>query len=295
MNTIVFFTGKGGVGKSTISSLTALNLANLGYSVLLVSLDPAHNLQDIFQMKILEKAINIKDTLSVLQIDTKKHSKQYIQNTIEKIERVYQYQSAFSIKNYFKVLKHSPGLEEYALLQAFVQIVEKFDSKEYIIFDMPPTALSMRFFSLPGKSLIWLNELSKLRKAIQEKKQIISKLKFGKKELETDKVNNQLNMLNKEHLAMQSIFESDNTKINIVLNPDELSFNEAHSIKEQLSALKLNVFKFIINKQTDREDFNNENNQIKIPACNKPLIGLHGLQKFIHEKNLSNILLTCVK
>ncbi len=296
MSRIIFFTGKGGVGKSTLSSLTALNLSNSGRNTLLVSLDPAHNLQDIFEMKFSGKAKNIKDKLSVIQIDIKKQRAQYLQNSIKKIERIYQYQSAFSIKNYFKVLKHSPGLEEYTLLQAFIEIVEKNKSKEYLIFDMPPTALSLRFFSLPANSLIWINELSKLRKAILKKKEIITKIKFGKKEIETDKVNNQLNILNKEHIAMQSLLKSENTKINLVLNPDELSFNEAQSIKEQLKDLGLNVFKFIVNKQVENVGKHSVfNSKLQIPANNTALIGINKLQKFIDERQLVATLKQCVE
>ncbi|MCF6241642.1 MAG: hypothetical protein L3J74_09890, partial [Bacteroidales bacterium] len=223
-------------------------------------------------------------------------TKRYIQNTIEKIERIYQYQSAFSIKNYFKILKHSPGIEEYAIWQAFFNIVNKFHEKEYFIFDMPPTALSLRFFSLPSSSLIWINELSNLRKAILEKKEIITKIKFGKKEVETDKVNNQLNKQYKEHIAMQAILQSENTKVNIVLNPDELSYNEAQSIKAQLKDLGLNGVKFIINKETENVDFQNlSDNKLQVPVYSKALIGINELQEFIKTRQLAATLNQCIK
>ena len=51
----LFFTGKGGVGKTTISSSIALNLAENGKKVALVSTDPASNLQDVFQMELSNK------------------------------------------------------------------------------------------------------------------------------------------------------------------------------------------------------------------------------------------------
>ncbi|POC76772.1 arsenical pump-driving ATPase, partial [Vibrio vulnificus] len=51
----LFFTGKGGVGKTTISSFIALNLAENGKKVALVSTDPASNLQDVFQMELSNK------------------------------------------------------------------------------------------------------------------------------------------------------------------------------------------------------------------------------------------------
>jgi len=294
-NKIIFFTGKGGVGKSTVSSLCALNLANSGKDTLLVSLDPAHNLQDIFQKKFSDKTYMLNDKLSIIQIDVEKQIKSYLQNTIDKIERVYQYQSAFSIKNYFKVLKHSPGLEEYALLQAFEQIIKKHSDK-YLIFDMPPTALSLRFFGLPANSLIWLKELIKLRNAILEKKEIITKVKFGKKEIETDKVSTQLQTLNKEHLNIQQVFNSETTKINIVLNPDKLSVNEAIRIQSSLNELKILPAHFILNKNTSNTgQATFPFDVLKIPVHNKPLWGVENLQNFITENHISSTLTHCIE
>ncbi len=296
MSKIIFFTGKGGVGKSTLSALSALNLSNFDKQTLLISLDPAHNLQDIFQTGFSEKAKTINHKLSVVQIDIEKQTKNYLKDTIKKMERIYQYQSAFSLKNYFKLLKHAPGMEEYALLQAFNQIIDEYPEKEYLIFDMPPTALSLRFFSLPGNSLVWIEELSKLRKAILEKKEIITKIKFGKKEIETDKVNNQLHVLNKEHAKIQNILKSENSKINIVLNPDDLSINEAHRIKKSLDDLQLSVFRYIQNKCIS--DVDNQKIAFKaltVPFSNTALTGLDQLQKFIKEMQLTDTLKQCIE
>ncbi len=296
MSKIIFFTGKGGVGKSTLSALSALNLSNFDKQTLLISLDPAHNLQDIFQTDFSEKAKTINHKLSVVQIDIEKQTKNYLKDTIKKMERIYQYQSAFSIKNYFKLLKHAPGMEEYALLQAFNQIIDEYPEKEYLIFDMPPTALSLRFFSLPGNSLVWIEELSKLRKAILEKKEIITKIKLGKKEIETDKVNNQLHVLNKEHSKIQNILKSENSKINIVLNPDDLSINEAHRIKKSLDDLQLSVFRYIQNKCISGVD--NQKIAFKaltVPFSNTALTGLDQLQKFIKEMQLTDTLKQCIE
>ena len=59
--TNMFFMGKGGVGKSTAAALNSLFLAQKGFQVLLVSLDPAHNLSDIFEKKLSDKPEKIAD------------------------------------------------------------------------------------------------------------------------------------------------------------------------------------------------------------------------------------------
>jgi len=66
---IYFFIGKGGVGKSTSSALTAVHLAAAGRRTLLVSMDPAHNQRDIFDTPFSEKPRPVADGLSVKEID----------------------------------------------------------------------------------------------------------------------------------------------------------------------------------------------------------------------------------
>jgi len=288
---IIFFIGKGGVGKSTVSALTALNNSNAGNKTLLVSLDPAHNQQDIFQYKFTEKAHEIDENLFVIEVAVDKRIKQYLEKTGRKIQNNYNYQTAFSLKNYFKVLKHSPGIEEYALLQAFEDIISKHKDTALIIFDMPPTALSLRFFSLPKTSMVWLNQLSELRKVIHKKKEIISRVKFGKKEFETDKVKNQLNSLMQQHRLMEKVFQSENTDINIVLNNDQLSVNESVRLNEKLIEIGLKTAHFIVNKTLQAENTTTiELVQLKyaiyIPKYQGQLIGIKNLQDFIQAGEL---------
>jgi len=293
---IFFFTGKGGVGKSTVSALCALHLANSGKSTLLVSLDPAHNLQDIFKKNFSEKENKVLDNLFVIQVNTERQIDKYLQNTIERVEQMYQYQSAFGMKNYFKILKKSPGLEEYAIVQAFIRIVENNQNFDHLIFDMPPTALTMRFFNMPANGLLWINELSRLRKAIIEKHQIISKVKFGKKEIETDKVSNQLSKLKSRHEELFELFKSVDTKINVVLNPDELSVNEALNISQALAKLKIKVAHYVLNKNTYSVDKSlYPFDVLPISYGKKNLTGIENLQNFLSEEQTTLTINRCIK
>ena len=150
---IHFFIGKAGAGKSTVSALQSLQLANAGESTLLISLDPAHNQKDIFEIGFSDKAAHVVDNLLVAEPDIDLWVKKYLKDAEEKLQANYRYQQAFSMKNYFKLLKYSPAVEEYAMLMAFMHYIEKFNDVQNIVVDMPPTALSLRFFALPGISL----------------------------------------------------------------------------------------------------------------------------------------------
>ena len=161
-----FFIGKGGVGKSTVSALTAVKLSAAGRNTLLVSMDPAHNQRDIFQLDFSGQARQVMPGLTVKEVDLGYWMTTYLKNTETQLKKAYSYQSAFNIQNYFDVLKYSPGLEEYAMLLAFEDTLAGAAEQDDIVFDMPPTALTIRFFSLPFITLIWLKELLKLRQLL---------------------------------------------------------------------------------------------------------------------------------
>ena len=282
---IYFFIGKGGVGKSTTSALTAVHLATAGQRTLLVSMDPAHNQRDIFDTPFSEKPRRIADNLSVREIDTDYWISRYLKQTRDQIKRTYVYQSAFNLQDHFKILQFSPGLEEYALLLAFENVVHKSGSHDAIVFDMAPTALTLRFFSLPAITLVWLNELLKLRSAICEKKEIISKIKCGRKEFETDRVKKKLNELIRTHTHLKSHFMSGDTHVHLVVNNDRLSLSEAIRIRRRLADIPIDIARVVVNKVApgasvdDIADTFPNQRVSRLPEVAGGIIGLPALQQ----------------
>ncbi len=121
-----FFIGKGGVGKSTTSAITAVHLSRDFRETLLVSLDPAHNQRDIFQQDFSEKPQRVTNHLWVKEVNVDYWIEKYLKETEKTIKQTYSYESAFNLQNYFNVLQFSPGLEEYALLLAFENILNTY-------------------------------------------------------------------------------------------------------------------------------------------------------------------------
>lgn len=286
----IFFLGKGGVGKSTTSALTSVQLANKNKDVLLVSMDPAHNQSDIFEKKFSEKPYKLKDNLIVKEIDINYWIKKYLSEIELHIKHTYSYLTALNIEKYFGVLKYSPGIEEYALLMAFNVIKDEYKEKDYIIFDMPPTALTLKFFGLPKLSLIWLEKLLDLRNEIIKKREIITKIKLGNKEFEKDKILNKLNQQVLSYKEIKEIFGDERkTIINLVMNPDKLSFSESELIREKLKEFDLDVSNIVINKYYkgfEIEDIKKRFGHKKIqlfPASDIPLIGFDILDHYLSD------------
>ncbi len=286
----IFFLGKGGVGKSTVSALTALQLASSGKNVLLVSLDPAHNQSDIFQTELSETPRKVTENLFAKEIDIELRIKEYLSDVEEQVKQSYSYLTALNLENYFGIIKHSPGIEEYALVLTYIEITKTFSEKDYIIFDMPPTALALKFFGLPRLSLLWLEKLLELRNEIIRKREIITKIKLGKKEFERDKLLNKLNQQISVYSEVKTTFENkEQTKINLVLNPDKLSFSESELIMKKLDEFNLPISEIVVNKYISGYSLNRiketfENTDLRIlPLSEKPLLGLDSLENYLRS------------
>ena len=289
--TNIFLMGKGGVGKSTSAALNAVFLAKKGLKVLVVSLDPAHNQCDIFERDFSDKPVQITPHLSVIEVDQDHWIKQYIKGVHNQIKRTYSYLTAFNLDKYFDVIKYSPGLEEYAQILAFKEIQEKFSQLDFLVFDMPPTALALKFFYLPTLSLIWIEHLLALRQEIIKKRDLITKIKFIKKEFERDKVLNKINEMKEEYQDLKNIFEDPKqTEVKLVLNPDQLSLAESIRIFDGLKGINVSLNQIINNKVQANSDCTTiEQTFADIPMLNfpyseTPLIGLSTLEHFL-EKN----------
>jgi len=286
-----FFIGKGGVGKSTTSAITAVHHARNCRDTLLVSMDPAHNQRDIFQQDFSEKPRDVENHLAVKEVDTDYWIEKYLKETEKTIKRTYSYESAFNLQNYFNVLQFSPGLEEYALILAFENIIHTSDDKDIIIFDMAPTALTLRFFSLPFITLIWLEELLKLREKIYAKKEIIAEIKIGRKEIQQDKVKAKLQSLIQAYQHLPDRFKSGATRINLVMNNDTLSFSEAFRIKKKLNDIGIKIDSVLINKSQSEEiaaevkdEFDNQKIAL-FPFSSKNILGCQAINEYIDENS----------
>lgn len=143
----VFFSGKGGVGKSTMSCTTAVWLAKKGYKTLLVTTDPAPNLSDIFTQEIGHKitSINNIENLFAIEINPDTASEEYRERIIAPMRKILDEKNIQVINEQM----NSPCVEEVA---AFDKFIEFMDDPQYdvVIFDTAPTGHTIRLLELPG-------------------------------------------------------------------------------------------------------------------------------------------------
>lgn len=155
----IFFTGKGGVGKTSISCAVAVSLADAGNSVLLVSTDPASNLQDVFDKPINEQETIIKDcpNLKVINVDPMQAAADYRNKVIQPYIGLF---PEDVINNMQEQLSGSCTIE-IAAFNEFSRLITDAkiqDSYDYIIFDTAPTGHTLRILELPSAWTNFINE-----------------------------------------------------------------------------------------------------------------------------------------
>lgn len=147
----LFFTGKGGVGKTTVASATALRLAESGRRTLLVSTDPASNLDDVFEMRAgtTPTAVPTVSALSIMNLDPEAAAAAYREGMVGPYRGVLPDAAIRSMEEQLSgaCTVEIAAFNEFTALLADPALTASFD---HVIFDTAPTGHTLRLLSLPS-------------------------------------------------------------------------------------------------------------------------------------------------
>ena len=251
MNKLVFFGGKGGVGKTTSSSAYAFYCAEKGEKTLLVSTDPAHSLCDIFERKIGSKITKIKENLFSLEIDPEEESQEYIRNIKKNIKDIVSPVIVKEIERQLDAAAVSPGSDESAVFDKLMEIIIDYQ-KDYdrIVIDTAPTGHTLRLLSLPELLGGWMDRLIEKRmKAMELYEMATREDKKMKSVIEKDPVLSKLNeRKRKMELAREILTDGELVSFVFVLNPEKLPIEETKKAVNTLEKYNIHVNDLIINR-----------------------------------------------
>ncbi len=148
---ILTFTGKGGVGKTSVSAATAVRLSELGYRTLVLSTDPAHSLSDSFNLPLGAEPTKIKENLHAIEVNPYVDLKQNWQSVQKYYTRIFMAQGISGVMaDEMTIL---PGMEElFSLLR--IKRYKASGLYDVLVLDTAPTGETLRLLSLPD-TLAW--------------------------------------------------------------------------------------------------------------------------------------------
>ena len=258
---LVYSIGKGGVGKTTCAAALAVQ-SSARWRTLVVSLDPAHNLGDVFEVRLSDTPAELAPNLWAGEIDMEAAISRYLKESSERLKQMYHYLKVINLDGYLDALKLSPGIEEYATLQAMEELIREAEAHyDILVFDTPPTGLTLRVLALPRVSLLWGERLLRLRREILDKRRTLKNI-HGERKFVVDDIEHHLPTDEKDDAVMQELndyisrmsilaaLQADAARCCVmpVMNADRLSLFETKRAFTALEGLGMPLGPVIVNK-----------------------------------------------
>ena len=256
MEKFVFFGGKGGVGKTTVSSAYGLKCARDGLETLVVSTDPAHSTSDVFDQQFTDEPERVDgiDHLWAMEIDPDDEVEEHMMDIKRRMSDQVSQGIVNEIDRQIELAHQTPGAYEAALFDRFIQVMRDAEQFDRVVFDTSPTGGTLRLLALPEFLEGWLERLIQKRsKSIDLFEKAAIGDKRAKEELRNDPIIKHLKE-RKEKFEFAGDTLRTQAAFFLVLNPDELSIRETSRAVEQLSTHGIAVDGLVINKVSPAPD-----------------------------------------
>lgn len=232
----LFFTGKGGVGKTSAACATAVFLADQGQKVLLISTDPASNLQDVFDMELNNKGIPIPSVpgLTVANLDPLQAAAEYRESVIAPY-RGFMPESV--IANMEEQLSGSCTVEIAAFneFSGFITDTEIQERYDHIIFDTVPTGHTLRMLQLPSAWSDFISQSTHGASCLGQLSGLESKKDVYRK-------------------AVETLTDGGETTLVLVTRPEESPLKEAQRASVELAELGVRNQVLVVNGVLESRD-----------------------------------------
>jgi arsenite-transporting ATPase len=249
---ILFFGGKGGVGKTTCASAVALAASRGGKRVLLVSTDPAHSTSDIFGTPFAADEREILPGLYGLEVDANLEARRYIDDAKAGIARMFSPAVAREAERQIELASSMPGVEEVALFDRIGDlIVDRFDDYDLLIFDTAPTGHTLRLLRMPELVSAWITALSKRRRALLALNKDIDQVRLAPEAINPDE-DPILKTLEARRDKLEQVrarlMQHNFTGFVLVLIPERLPIEETARAAAILAESNVNVCEIVVNR-----------------------------------------------
>lgn len=240
---IILFTGKGGVGKTTIAAATAWKAAKSGHKTLIISTDPAHSLSDALDAPLGPEPVEIQPNLFAQELDVYYSMQKYWSHIRQLMLTVFKWQGVKHVLA--EEMSALPGMEEAS---AFLWIEKYYEENAFdvIIIDSAPTGETLTLLTLPQVTKWWVTKALPLQSFAIRNIGKVARLTTG---IPVDKGYKELQTIFDKLEKIQKIFsDPDICSIRIVMNPEKMVLNESKRAYTYLSLYGYNTDAIIVNR-----------------------------------------------
>ncbi|MBM4237149.1 MAG: ArsA family ATPase [Euryarchaeota archaeon] len=242
---VIIYTGKGGVGKTSVAAATALRSARMGHRTIVMSTDSAHSLSDSLEVQLSGKIKKIEKNLDAIEVDVLHE----LEHRWKEIQRyISDFLASVGLGGVTaKEMTVWPGMELMSAL-FYVWEFSKSDKYDVVILDTAPTAETLRLLSFPEISDWYFDKIYKVFRNLLK----IARVTVGKvmkTPLPSEEVLKDIDDLRNRMKAVRDILtDPDVTSVRLVVNPERMVINETKRAFTYLCLYDLTVECLVVNR-----------------------------------------------
>lgn len=219
----IFYSGKGGVGKTSMACITAVHTAKKGFKTLLMTTDPAAHIGNVLDKPVTDKITKIDglENLYAVKIDQKKATEAYKNQILDDARGKFDENTVKAMEEEL----NSPCTEEMAAFQKFIEYASS-DDFEVIVFDTAPTGHTLRLLELP---MDWSKQI-----------QLKAGLSAGISEADKEQKE-------KFDKVMEMMKDEEETTFSFVMYPEKTPIIEAYRASEELKTVGIKTRMVVAN------------------------------------------------
>jgi arsenite-transporting ATPase len=242
---VVLFTGKGGVGKTTVAAATALRASDAGLRTLIMSTDPAHSLADSFEVAIGSSPTLLEPNLWAQQIDAQERLEDNWRDIQEYMIQLMHWAGTDAIQA--EELTVIPGIDE---IFALIDVKTHVESGAYdvLVVDCAPTAETLRLLSLPDIMNWYIERIWPVeRKVVKAVRPLVSRVTTMP--IAGENVFEAVERLHANLDAVKGILtDEDVSSVRLVVNPEKMVISEARRTYTYLGLFGYRVDAIVVNR-----------------------------------------------
>lgn len=253
---ILLFSGKGGVGKTSVAAATGVRLAELGYKTLVMSVDPAHSLGDSFDLEgglfhgTTADPKSIHPNLWIQEVNIQREIKRHWNEVAGYITSVLRTTGLSDVEA--EEMAIFPGMEELSAMM-YVNQYRKEKQFDVIVLDCAPTAESLRFVSLPTTLDWYVKHVFSLERRVMKAVRPIIKT-FGPIEAPPDSYFGNIQDLFQKIQGIDAVLQDpETTSVRLVTNPEKMVLRETQRAFVYFCLHGLTVDQVIVNRVLPEE------------------------------------------